>query len=137
MRHHIEHRQLGLHAVRRFHPDIVPLPDRRIRIDLDVPGQRRARRAEGQAGLDDNELYKVAQTSGAGTTEVKGCIQNKSFADYIEQHTQKVLSEPQQGIQVSGTPTILVNGTQFTWATGEELVSPEFFAQFVQTASAE
>jgi hypothetical protein len=31
----------------------------------------------------------------------------------------------------------LVNGNQFTWATGEELVSPEFFAQFVQTASAE
>ncbi len=93
--------------------------------------------AEGQAGLDDNELYEVAQTSGAGTTEVKGCIQNKSFANYIEQHTQKVLNEPQQGIQVSGTPTILVNGNQFTWATGEELVSPEFFAQFVQTASAE
>lgn len=93
--------------------------------------------AEGQAGLDDNELYEVAQTSGAGTTEVKGCIQNKSFANYIEQHTQKVLNEPQQGIQVTGTPTILVNGTQFTWATGEELVSPEVFAQFVQTASAE
>jgi protein-disulfide isomerase len=93
--------------------------------------------AEGQAGLDDDELFQVAQTSGAGTDEVKGCIQNKSFADYIEQHTQKVLSEPQQGIQVTGTPTILVNGTQFTWATGDELVSPEFFAQFVQTASAE
>jgi protein-disulfide isomerase len=93
--------------------------------------------AEGQEGLDDNELFEVAQTSGAGTTEVKGCIQNKSFADYIEQHTQTVLNTPQQGVQVTGTPTVLVNGNKFTWATGDELVSPEFFAQFVQTASAE
>ena len=93
--------------------------------------------AEGQEGLDDNELYKVAQQSGAGTDEVKGCIQNKSFADYIEQHTQKVLNTPQQGVTVTGTPTVLVNGAKFTWATGDELVSPEFFAQFVQTASAE
>ena len=93
--------------------------------------------AEGQEGLDDNELYKVAQQSGAGTDEVKGCIQNKSFADYIEQHTQNVLNTPQQGVTVTGTPTVLVNGAKFTWATGDELVSPEFFAQFVQTASAE
>ena len=93
--------------------------------------------AEGQEGLDDNELYKVAQQSGAGTDEVKGCIQNKSFADYIEQRTQKVLNTPQQGVTVTGTPTVLVNGAKFTWATGDELVSPEFFAQFVQTASAE
>lgn len=93
--------------------------------------------AEGLAGLEDDELFELAQISGAGTDEVKGCIQNKSFGDYIEQHTQTVLSTPQQDIQVTGTPTILVNGTQFTWATGDELVSPEFFAQFVQTASAE
>lgn len=93
--------------------------------------------AEGQEGLDDNELFKVAEQSGAGTNEVKGCIQNKSFADYIEQHTQNVLNTPQQGVTVTGTPTVLVNGNKFSWATGDELVSAEFFAQFVQTSSAE
>ena len=93
--------------------------------------------AEGQEGLDDNELFKVAEQSGAGTNEVKGCIQNKSFADYIEQHTQNVLNTPQQGVSVTGTPTVLVNGNKFSWATGDELVSAEFFAQFVQTSSAE
>jgi protein-disulfide isomerase len=93
--------------------------------------------AEGQEGLDDNELFKVAEQSGAGTDEVKGCIQNKSFADYIEQHTQNVLNTPQQGVTVTGTPTVLVNGNKFSWATGDELVSAEFFAQFVQTSSAE
>ena len=92
---------------------------------------------EGTEGPDDDALFKAADEAGAGTEEVKGCIQAKSFGDYIEQHTQKVLSEPQEGISVTGTPTILVNGVQYTWATGEELVSAERFAQFVQSAMAE
>jgi protein-disulfide isomerase len=92
---------------------------------------------EGTEGPDDDALFKAAEEAGAGTEEVKGCIQAKSFGDYIEQHTQKVLSEPQEGISVTGTPTILVNGVQYAWATGEELVSAERFAQFVQSAMAE
>ncbi|MDA2985624.1 MAG: hypothetical protein O3A98_00545, partial [Actinomycetota bacterium] len=73
----------------------------------------------------------------AGTEEIKGCIQAKSFGDYVAQHTQNVLNNPQDGVSVTGTPTILVNGLQYTWATGEELVSAERFAQFVQVATAQ
>jgi len=47
------------------------------------------------------------------------------------------LNNPQDGVSVTGTPTILVNGLQYTWATGEELVSAERFAQFVQVATAQ
>jgi protein-disulfide isomerase len=93
--------------------------------------------AEGQEGHDDNKLFEFATQAGAGSQEVKGCIQAKSFASYIEQHTQLVLSTPQQGVSVTGTPTILVNGNQYTWNTGEELVSPERFAQFVSSSMAE
>jgi protein-disulfide isomerase len=93
--------------------------------------------AEQTEGPSDDDLFGFAADAGAGTEEVKGCIQAKSFGDYIEQHTQQVLNNPQDGISVSGTPTITVNGKQYTWATGEELVSPENFAQFVQSASAE
>jgi protein-disulfide isomerase len=92
--------------------------------------------AEGLEGPDNNELFDLASEFGAGSDDVKGCIQNKSFADYVAQHTQKVLNEPQQGINVSGTPTILVNGKQYTWTTGEELVSPDNFAEFVQSVTA-
>jgi protein-disulfide isomerase len=92
---------------------------------------------EGQEGHNDNKLFDFAAQAGAGTDEVKGCIQAKSFGEYIEQHTQFVLSKPQQGITVTGTPTILVNGKQYTWATGEDLVSPEKFAQFVSSSLAE
>jgi protein-disulfide isomerase len=93
--------------------------------------------AEATEGLTDNELFETASAAGANSTEVKGCIQNKSFGDYVAQHTQKVLNQPQQGITVSGTPTILVNGKQYTWRTGEELVSPDKFAEFVQAVTAE
>lgn len=94
--------------------------------------------AEGTEGHDDNALFAFAEEAGAGTQEVKGCIQNKSFKDWIEQHTESVLTSPNSdGIQVSGTPTVLVNGQQYSWTAPEELVSAERFAQFVQTASAE
>ena len=92
---------------------------------------------EGVEGLNDNELFQLAETSGAGTEEVKGCIQAKSFGDYVAQYTQSVLSEPHGGISVTGTPTILVNGSQYTWADGTDLTSPERFAQFVQSSVAE
>lgn len=92
---------------------------------------------EGTSGHDDDQLFAYAEEASAGTEEVKGCIQAKSFGDYVEQHTQRVLSEPQDGVSVSGTPTILVNGNQYTWATGDDLVSAERFAQFVQLATAQ
>lgn len=97
----------------------------------------RSQPEEGTEGPNDNQLFEYATAAGAGTEEVKGCIQNKSFGDYIEQHTQTVLNNPQDGVSVTGTPTILVNGNQYTWTTGDELVSPERFAQFVQSAMAE
>ncbi len=93
--------------------------------------------AEGMEGPDDNELFDVAADAGANSDSVKGCIQNKSFGDYVAQHTQTVLNEPQQGITVSGTPTVLVNGKQYTWTTGDELISPDNFAEFVQSVMAE
>ncbi len=93
--------------------------------------------AEGGEGPSDDEIFGWAEEAGAGSDEVKGCIQNKSFEDYLFQQTQTVLSAPHGGVSVTGTPTILVNGVQYSWATGEELVSAERFAQFVQSATAQ
>lgn len=92
---------------------------------------------EGTEGHSDDKIFEFATAAGAGSEEVKGCIQAKSFGDYVTAHTQTVLSEPQQGITVTGTPTILVNGKQYIWATGEELVSAANFAAFVQSATAQ
>jgi protein-disulfide isomerase len=92
---------------------------------------------EGTEGHSDDAIFEFAKAAGAGSEEVKGCIQAKSFGDYVIQHTDNVLAEPQGGIKVSGTPTILVNGQQYLWEKGEELVSAARFAGFVQSAMAE
>ena len=71
---------------------------------------------EGTEGPDDNQLFAWAEEAGAGSEEVKGCIQAKSFGDYIAQHTQTVLSEPQQGVTVTGTPSRPASGVGVFWS---------------------
>ncbi len=95
--------------------------------------------AESTEGMNDQELIALAETAGVSSGEFTSCVENKSFGDWIAESTQKALTEPipDTTIQVTGTPTILVNGKQYTWNTAEELMSPDRFAAFVQSASAE
>jgi protein-disulfide isomerase len=94
--------------------------------------------SEGQEGWNNATLIDFAREAGATSDDVAACINAKSFDGWVEQTTQRVLSTPQpNGVQVTGTPAVFVDGRQYSWTTGEELVSPERFAQFVQLASAE
>lgn len=95
--------------------------------------------SEGQDGWNNATLIDFAREAGATSDDVAACINAKSFDGWIEQTTQRVLSTPLpgSGVQVTGTPTVLVDGRQYSWNSGAELVSPERFAQFVQLASAE
>lgn len=94
-----------------------------------------AQPTEGAPGPENPELIAFAEEVGATNLEdLSSCINNKTFGTWIKDATQRALTEPIPGtdIQVSGTPTILVNGQQYTWNTGEELASAARFAQFVQ-----
>ena len=94
-----------------------------------------AQPTEGAPGPENPDLSAFAEEVGATNLEqVSSCINEKSFGNWIKEATQRALTEPIPGtdIQVSGTPTILVNGQQYTWNTGEELASAARFAQFVQ-----
>jgi protein-disulfide isomerase len=90
---------------------------------------------EGAPGPENAELISFAEEVGATNIEqISSCINEKSFGNWIKDATERALTEPIPGteIQVSGTPTVLVNGQQYTWETGEELASAARFAQFVQ-----
>jgi protein-disulfide isomerase len=90
---------------------------------------------EGAPGPENAELISFAEEVGATNMEqISSCINEKSFGNWIKDATERALTEPIPGtqIQVSGTPTVLVNGQQYTWETGEELASAARFAQFVQ-----
>ncbi|MFM7013933.1 MAG: DsbA family protein [Actinomycetota bacterium] len=94
-----------------------------------------AQPTEGQPGPENPALIEFANEVGASNIEkVTSCINNNDFGNWIKDATDKALTEPIPGTSapVSGTPTILVNGQQYTWNTGEELQSAARFAQFVQ-----
>ena len=94
---------------------------------------------EGTAGPDNAELADRAKEAGVSNLEqITSCINNKSFGSWVESATTRILNEmvPGTEIKMGGTPTIVVNGKQYVFATAEELASPARFAQFVQEASA-
>jgi protein-disulfide isomerase len=94
---------------------------------------------EGTPGPSNDDLVSdLAKVQIPSSNKLVNCIKNKSFGQWISDHTSKVLSTPIPGTNqtVDGTPYILVNGQRYTWKTGEDLMSPARFAQFVQSASA-
>ena len=93
---------------------------------------------EGTAGPSNQDLISRASEAGVAVNDTfTSCVNDKVFANWISDTTDKVLSEPIKGTNysVEGTPYILVNGKPYTWNTGEELVSPARFAQFVQASN--
>jgi protein-disulfide isomerase len=94
-----------------------------------------AQPTEGAPGPENSDLISFAEEVGAtNMNQVSSCINNKEFGNWIKDATERALTEPIPGteIQISGTPSVFVNGEQYTWNTGEELTSAARFAQFIQ-----
>ena len=94
-----------------------------------------AQPTEGAPGPENSDLISFAEEVGAtNMNQVSSCINNKEFGNWIKDATEQALTEPIPGteIQISGTPSVFVNGEQYTWNTGEELASAARFAQFIQ-----
>jgi protein-disulfide isomerase len=95
--------------------------------------------AEGTPGPENDALVARANTIGVqNASKVADCINNNTYKKWISDTTDKVL-DPSYSVQgssvkVTGTPTIVVNGKQYTWSTEDDLTSPARFAQWVQQA---
>lgn len=90
--------------------------------------------AEGSEGLTDDQLIEMAGTAGA--SGVSDCIEDRDFAGFIQSATDRAKEGPIPGStvkQVQGTPTILVNGKQYTGS----LTDTDEFRAFVLQASSE
>jgi protein-disulfide isomerase len=87
---------------------------------------------EGTAGLTDQQIE--ARATKVGVTEmgqVTKCIRDQRFRSWVQAATTRALNGPIPGADVktiAGTPTIIVNGTQFKYTTAFD---PNEFAQFV------
>jgi protein-disulfide isomerase len=98
--------------------------------------------AEGSAGPDNNALYQDAVNVGATNLPViQKCINSNAYGKWIADTTTSLLTPgktiPETKFQLNGTPFVMVNNQQYTYATNEERNDPARFNQFVQSFSAQ
>ncbi|PRY70132.1 protein-disulfide isomerase [Glaciihabitans tibetensis] len=94
---------------------------------------------EATTGLTDDELVELIAAAGSDGDDVASCITDGTFSEWVAGATERALEGPLPNTEVAavtGTPTVLVNGSQYTGA----LDDPEAFSTFVtdvMTAAAE
>ncbi|MET0975272.1 MAG: thioredoxin domain-containing protein [Leifsonia sp.] len=92
---------------------------------------------EGTAGLSDDEIVSVAKDAGVGkASSIEPCIKDGTFTAWVNAATKRALTEPIPNSDlpaVQGTPTVLVNGKQYSGS----LTDPAEFNAFVIQAAGE
>lgn len=81
-------------------------------------------------GYSDEELADIAQGAGVSAS-VRECIEDETFTSWAKAATDRAIKglPDTDGETLSGTPTVLVNGTKYVGAMDD----PKEFAQFVLT----
>jgi protein-disulfide isomerase len=90
---------------------------------------------ENTSGLDTAELKQVVSDAGATSDDVASCISDKSFLDWTENATERSGTGPLPNTDVAavtGTPTVLANGVQYTGAIDDA----DAFLQFLSSVAA-
>ncbi|MCU1577405.1 MAG: hypothetical protein JWP70_2109 [Leifsonia sp.] len=88
--------------------------------------------AEGASGLTDAKLTSLAKAAGVTNSKVPGCITGQTFTNWVAAASNRALNQPLPNStlpKVTGTPTVIVNGTQYTGS----LTDATAFLQFVST----
>ena len=93
--------------------------------------------AEGSAGLDNAQLKEfVGQAGASKAKDIDSCIDDKQFKNWVQSATERALRGPIPNStleRITGTPTVLVNGKQYTGS----LTDPNEFKAFVVQAASE
>lgn len=75
---------------------------------------------EGKPGLDDAELFDIIQGAGVSNENaIQKCIDDGQFRSWVKDATARALNGPIPNSDIDsvrGTPTILVNGTKYTYS---------------------
>ncbi|MBX0300881.1 DsbA family protein [Cryobacterium sp. 1639] len=92
---------------------------------------------EGTSGLTNAELVSVVETAGVTDASVATCITDEEFSSWVGDATDRALDNPLPNSsldKLTGTPTVIVNGVQYTGAL-EDAAAFETFV--MEQASAE
>jgi len=89
--------------------------------------------AENTTGLSNDELIALLDTVGVENVDaVTECIQDESFKSWVSNSTARALSGPIPNsdiAQVTGTPTVLVNGSKYEGAVNDLAAFQAFVIQ--------
>jgi protein-disulfide isomerase len=89
---------------------------------------------ENTSGLDTAALTAIVTGAGVTDDDVVSCIADDTFGDWVTATTERSSDGPLANSDVesvSSTPTVLVNGVQYTGS----ITDAEAFATYVQTAA--
>ncbi|AYF96962.1 DsbA family protein [Protaetiibacter intestinalis] len=92
--------------------------------------------SEGGPGLGNSAIVDVVKSAGLDDEDVNSCIRGVSFEPWVSAATDRALAGPLPNTElanVSGTPTILIDGQQYTPTTSWD--SAEEFQAFVYAIS--
>lgn len=89
--------------------------------------------AEGGTGLTDSKILSILKGAGASSSSITKCVNSQTYKDWVGSATNRVLTKPLPNSTMSkltGTPTVIVNGKQYTGS----LTDASAFLSFVGTA---
>jgi protein-disulfide isomerase len=98
-----------------------------------------AQPTEGTSGLTNAELVGVVESAGVTDAAVATCITDEEFSSWVGDATDRALENPLPNSsleQLTGTPTVIVNGVQYSGAL-EDAAAFETFVMEQASASAE
>ena len=84
---------------------------------------------EGTDGLTDAELVSLVETAGVTDASVASCITDQEFGSWVGDATDRALAGPLPNTDVknvAGTPTVLVQGVQYTGALDDAAAFESF-----------
>ncbi|MGO2660563.1 DsbA family protein [Mycetocola reblochoni] len=93
--------------------------------------------AEGTEGLDDEQIKELVSQAGAEpTSQINTCIDEQTYASWVKAASDRAIDGGIQNASITsltGTPTILVNGAQYTGSPTD----PDELRQFIVTTAAD
>jgi protein-disulfide isomerase len=97
--------------------------------------------AEGGPGLSDDELKKLAADAGSSNTaNIDSCISDGTYEGWVDAQTRRALTGPLPNTSVpnvTGTPTVIVNGQQYTGSISDATAFLAFITQIAGASYSE
>jgi protein-disulfide isomerase len=94
--------------------------------------------AEGGTGLTDEKILSIMKGAGASSDALTTCVKNGQFTSWVKGVTQKVTTAkklPGAKVPLSGTPTVLVNGTAYSGSLTDASAFQSFVMQVMAAGS--